>query len=61
MITFLVSFALLAGTVAVLGGWAMRKERRLRAEAVAVAGADARAVTQANGKERDAGHHRQRA
>jgi hypothetical protein len=50
MVSFIVANVLLVTTVAVLGGWAIRKERRLRA----LAGLEPRSDRR---KERDARHH----
>ena len=58
MVSFIVSTVILVTTVAVLGGWAMRKERRLREEAQTMQGLEAALGTQTREEESDAADHR---
>ena len=58
MASFIISTLILATTVAVLGGWAMRKERRLREEAQTMQGLETALSTQTREEERDATDHR---
>jgi hypothetical protein len=57
MVSFIISTAILVATVAVLSGWAMRKERRLREQAETMQGLEAALETQTR-EERDATDHR---
>jgi hypothetical protein len=57
MASFIISSAILVTTVALLGGWAMRKERRLREQAQTMQSLEAVLETQTR-EERDATHHR---
>jgi hypothetical protein len=57
MASLIISSAILVTTVAVLGGWAMRKERRLREGTETIQGLEAALETQTR-EERDARDHR---
>jgi hypothetical protein len=57
MASFIISTAILVTTVAVLGGWAMRKERRLREEAQTMQALETALETQTR-EERDVADHR---
>jgi hypothetical protein len=57
MLSLIISTAVLVTTVAVLGGWAMRKERRLRKNAETLQELEAALETQTR-EERDARDHR---
>lgn len=57
MLSFIISSAILVTTVAVLGGWAMRKERRLRRHAQTMQALEAALETQTR-EERDVTDHR---
>jgi uncharacterized membrane protein YqjE len=57
MASLIVSTVILVATVAVLGGWAMRKERRLRERAETLHELEATLETQTR-EERDARDHR---
>jgi hypothetical protein len=54
---FIISTAILVVTVSILGGWAMRKERRLRQEAETMRSLEAVLETQTR-EERNAADHR---
>jgi hypothetical protein len=58
MLSLLISTALLATTVGVLGGWMIRKERRLREEARTMQGLEAAMNIETGKEERDAADHR---
>jgi len=58
MLSFLISTAILATTVAVLGGWMIRKERRLREEAQTMQGLESALETQTRKEADDAADHR---
>ena len=58
MLSLLISTAVLVTTVAVLGGWMIRKERRLREEAQTMQGLEAALNPQTREEERDAADHR---
>ena len=57
MASLIISTAILVATVGGLGGWAMRKERRLRQQAETMQGLEAALETQTR-EERDARDHR---
>jgi hypothetical protein len=57
MASFIISTAILITTVAVLGGWAIRKERRLRERAETLQDLEAALETKTR-EERDARDHR---
>ena len=58
MLSLVLSTALLVATVAVLGGWMIRKERRLREEAQTMQGLEAALNTETGKEERNAADHR---
>jgi hypothetical protein len=58
MLSLVISTAILATTVAVLGGWMIRKERRLREQAQTMQGLEGALETQTRKEERDATDHR---
>ncbi len=60
MTSLILSTLLLVAVVGGLGGWMIRKDRRLREEARRVADLEDAYATNI-GEERDARHHRQRA
>jgi hypothetical protein len=58
MTQFLISTVILATTVALLGGWMIRKERRLREEAQTMQGLESALNPQTREEEHDAADHR---
>ena len=58
MLSLVISTAILATTVGVLGGWMLRKERRLREEAQTMQGLEAALNPETRKEEHDAADHR---
>jgi hypothetical protein len=58
MLSFVISTAILATTIIVLGGWMIRKERRLREDAQTMQGLEAAMNARTRKEERDATDHR---
>jgi len=58
MLSLVISTAILVATVGVLGGWMIRKERRLREEAQTMEGLESALATKTRKEERHAADHR---
>ena len=58
MLSLVISTAILVATVGVLGGWMIRKERRLREEAQTMEALESALTTKTRKEERHAADHR---